>query len=150
MAVTARNFRSLAVAALFCVLTTGARADQAGDLRERVMQVSNAISAANGPDAMEVFSKSCKDYDKLRRDFTGLADGYQITNEVNFLDDPSEGDEPEMHVHWTMTLGDAQHTFSIQRAADITVRFRREKGKWKIVEFAPIDIFDPSAQIPAR
>jgi hypothetical protein len=150
MAAIERSFRSLAIAALLSFLAAAARADQAADLRELVMQVSNAISAGNAPDAISAFSKSCKDYDKLQRDFTGLADTYQITNEVNFLDDPTEGDEPEMHVHWTMTLGDAQHTFSTQRAADIAVRFRLEKGKWKIVGFAPIDIFDPAAQIPAR
>lgn len=110
------------------------------------MQVANAAAAGNSSDAMSVFSKSFKDYDKLRTYFEGLSQGFKIESEVDFLDDPTEGPEPEMNVRWILTLAAPETNYNSRRTADIKIRFTREKNKWKIAGFEPIELFNPTQE----
>ena len=144
-----RSSRFLAVLVLLVGFGALARADESAELRERLLQVANAISAGNPSDAMSAFSKTFKDYDKLRDYFSWLSHGFKLESEVDFLDDPSEGPAPELNVHWILTLAEPETNYSSRRAADIKVRFVREKNKWKIAEFAPIDLFNPTQQTTA-
>ena len=148
MAAIAR--RTALAGLLFAAVSACVRGDEAAELRERLMQVANAVSAGNPSEAISVFSKSYKHYDKLRDYFSALSNGLRVENEVDFLDDPSEEPEPEMNVRWSITIADAEMHYSVQRAAEIKIRFARESKKWKIVDFEPIDLFDPSQQQPAQ
>jgi hypothetical protein len=48
-----------------------------------------------------------------------------------------------------MTVSSTGSNQSTQRMAEIHVRMIREKQHWKIVDFSPIDLFDPTqAQTP--
>ena len=130
---------------LFAIASAGLRADQATELRARLGNVANALSAGNAAEAMAPFSKSFKDYEKLRRYFTGLTDAFAIENEVDVLEEPGEANaSPVLTVRWAITLANRDTQYSNHRAGEIRVRFAREKDKWQIVEFGPLDLFDPA------
>jgi hypothetical protein len=130
--------------ALLLALPPALRADERSELRDRVEQVANSLAAGDPSDAISVFSNSYKDYAKLRDYFKALSNAYRIENEVDFLDDPSPGPEPELNVRWTVTLATPDTNYTRTRSAEIKIRFAREKSKWKIAGFEPIDIFDPA------
>lgn len=134
--------------ALCCALVLAAstlQADDTADLRARLADVANALTAGNPSQAMAAFSKTFKDYEKLRRDFTGLTDSFTITNEVDVLAEPGEDTaSPAMTVRWAITLTNPQTQYSNHRAREMRIRFVRERDKWQIAEFAPLDLFDPA------
>ncbi len=113
-------------------------------LRFQVGALANALSAGDPSDAMTYFSKSLRDYDKLRDYFTGLTGAFTIRNEVDVLEEQDTANQLVATLRWAITLSDAQTGESRHRAAEIHVRFVREKSKWKIAEFAPIEIFNPA------
>ncbi len=153
MAVIAHRVSAARVlsAALIFVFTSAAAADQATDIRSRLNEVASSLTAGNPAEAMTPFSKSFANYEKLRDDFTGLTGSFSIVNEVDVLDEHDSKAESVATISWAITLTDPQNNFNTQRSAEIHVRFVREKGKWKIGEFSPIAIFDPSqAQTPSK
>ena len=92
---------------------------------------------------MSAFDKSCTNYDKLSGYFGGLTSAYQIVNEIDVVDETDSSGESKVTVHWAITLSDRATNFTNRREGDINVRLISKDGKWKIVDFAPIDIFNP-------
>ncbi len=123
--------------------------DQQAEIRTQLSDVASALTGSNPADAMTAFSKSYPDYNKLRDYFTGLTNAFSIVNEVDVLDEADTDKDSVATVSWTITLSNGPISGnSTQRTAEIHVRFVREKGKWKIVEFSPIDIFNPAGSAP--
>ncbi len=60
------------------------------------------------------------------------------------LDEQDESDQITATVGWTITLGNKTN-LGVQdsRYREIHLRLVREKKHWKIIEFSPIDLFDP-------
>jgi hypothetical protein len=133
----------LLAAGLFS-FANAARADQSDDIREELGNIAKALSGGNAADAMTPFAKSYSDYDKLRNYFTGLTNAFSIVNEVDVTDEQDSANVSTVEIHWTLTLTNTGSNDSRQRAADIHARFVRQKGKWRIVDFSPIYLFDPS------
>ncbi len=95
---------------------------------------------------MEPFSKAFPKYDKLRDYFTGLTDAFSIANEVDVL----EQQDSQATVRWSITLSSNGSNHTTHRSAEIHLRMARERKNWKIVDFSPIDLFDPAqAQTPS-
>jgi hypothetical protein len=132
----------LATGLLCCA--TGAEAGQSDDIREELGNIAKALTAGNPADAMTPFAKSYGNYDKLRNYFIGLTNAFSIVSEVDVTDEQDSANESTVEIHWTLTLGSPGGNDSKQRAADIRARLVRQKSKWKIVDFSPIDLFDPS------
>src|SRR5581483_1641411 len=91
------TFKSMAVIghnlALVLLLASSGLADQASEALERLNYVATALSDNNPADAMVPFDKSLPEYEKLRRYFAGLTDGFQLTNEATVTDEEhSEGE----------------------------------------------------------
>jgi hypothetical protein len=146
MAVIARRSRSFTVAAqlaLFALALGQARGDQAADVRNALEVVAAGLSAGNPAQAMSAFDKSYANYDKLSGYFGGLTNAYQIVNEIDVVDETDSPGDTKVTVHWIITLSDQATSFSNRREGDINVRLISKDGKWRIVEFAPIDIFNP-------
>jgi hypothetical protein len=146
MAAIGRRLRSFTVAAPFalCALAAvQARGDQAADVRAAVEVVGTGLSAGNPAQAMSAFDKSYANYDKLSGYFGGLTSSYQIVNEIDVVDETDSSGESKVTVHWIITLSDLATNFTNRREGDIQVRLISKDGKWKIIDFAPIDIFNP-------
>jgi hypothetical protein len=142
MAATARN--RLPFSALLLVLAWGLplHADRAADIRTQLGNISTSLASADPSDAMEPFDKSYANYEKLSEDFAGLA-VFQIENEVDVTDEEDTADGAKIVINWALTLTDLGTNRTDHRTAVINARLVLKGGKWKIVEFSPIAIFNP-------
>lgn len=132
----------LRIIALFAALPL-LYADQTADLRSQLDVIARGLSAGDPAAGMTVFDRSLKDYVKLSNYFGGLTNAFNIVNEIDVSDEQDSNDEIKATVHWTITLSDVGSNYTERRAGDINLRLVQRGRKWKIVEFAPIDIFDP-------
>lgn len=128
---------------LFACAAVRGRADQAGDVRSQLEVVATALSAGNPANAMSPFDKSYANYDKLSGYFDGLTSAFRIVNEIDVVDEEDSAPETKVTVHWTITLTDLGMNYTVRRECDINARLVPERGKWKIVDFGPIWVFDP-------
>ncbi len=117
-------------------------ADRAGDVLAQISSVGTALTSGDATEAMEPFDKSFVNYDKLSGYFEGLSN-YQVENEVDVTDEQDTDTGTTLTITWTLTLTDPSTNHSEGRTADINVRLVSRGGKWKIVDFSPIDIFNP-------
>jgi hypothetical protein len=154
-----RTRRKAAVSALLPLLLMDAlplHADRAADVRAQIAYVASALGSGNPSDALGPFDKSCKDYQKLEGYFRALTAGFDVTSEVEILDEQDEEAETRLLVNWSLTLAnsraatDLTASTSERRSANINIRLVPQKGKWKIVEFSPIDIFNPQGKQPGK
>jgi hypothetical protein len=143
MAATERR-QFLKFGSLLLLGTAISEADQAADLRSQLSSVAMALTGGNPADAMTPFSKSFANYQKLRDYFIGLTNAFDIVNEVDVTDEQDAPDEILATIRWAITVSNKGNNSTNQRIADIHVRCIRERGKWRIFEFSPIDLFDPA------
>jgi hypothetical protein len=145
MAVIARSSKCAAWTLLFGVLfALPASPDQSADVRAVLQRIATGLSEGNSADALKEFDPSLPNYDRLRDDFEGLIAGYQLTNEVNVIDEQDTPEETNAVVDWTLTLGNLTNPgIQDSRNQRLHVRFVRRKNRWKIIEFSPIDFFNP-------
>jgi hypothetical protein len=126
-------------------------AAQTGSAREQLGYVAAALTAGNPADAMTPFDKTFGGYEKLRDRFAALTSAFQLASALETADGQVSTDETTLSVNWTLTLTDPRTGYAQNRSATINVRLVLKKGKWKIVEFAPLELFDPQVQqIPKR
>jgi len=147
--------RKSALGGFLLLLLTGVlplHADRGADVRAQVTYVASALGNGNPSDALGPFDKSYKDYGKLRDYFQALTTGFDVTSEVEILDEQDEEGETKLLVNWTLTLSSSRAASNLtaatseRRSANINIRLVPQKGKWKIVDFSPIDIFNPAAR----
>lgn len=134
--------RASAAVVIFLCVSSLVYADRTADMRALISYIATALTAANPADAMTPFDKSFADYEKLSNYFQGL-NAFQVQNEVNIVDEQDTDTETKLTVDWTMTLTDLGSNSTEQRSAEIHVRLVPKKGKWAIVDFSPIGIFNP-------
>jgi hypothetical protein len=132
---------------IIALLAPAVRADQAQDIRVRISQIATALTAGNPDEAMIPFDKSCPDYAKLSSYFAGLTSAFQVENEVSVTDEEDTPTESKVSIDWSLTLSDLGTNATIQRTAVITAKLVRKSGEWKIVAFAPIQIFNPQQKV---
>jgi len=118
------------------------RADRPASVRAQISYIGTALTAGNAADAMVPFDKSFTDYERLRGYFLGL-NAFQVENEFDIVDEQDTADDSKLTVTWNLTLTDFGSDRTERRSADINIRLVLKNGKWKIVDFAPIDIFNP-------
>ncbi|MFL6350599.1 MAG: hypothetical protein ACJ74Z_01935 [Bryobacteraceae bacterium] len=121
-------------------------ADRPGDVLRAINHVALALADDNATDAMTPFDKSFAKYAKLRDYFSGLTDSSQLVNEVDIIDQQDAGNQSNVTLQWTLTLINRSTLQSERRSAEIHVRLNFEGGKWKIVDFSPIDLFNPQSK----
>ncbi len=129
-----------ALALMFAMPLDG---DRAADARAQISHIATALTSGDPADAMTPFDKSFPDYQKLSDYFQGLS-ASQIENEVDVLDEDDTEAETKLTVNWTLTLTDRATSATERRSAEINVRLVPKNGKWKIVGFSPIRIFNPA------
>ena len=152
------------IAAILALLAVPAFADRAADVLAQITYAANALSNNNPSDALEPFDKACPNYDQIKDDFNGLTNSFAIRNELSVTDeDDSAETETKITINWTITLtprsgqnqANGRDDYSAQvnredateqRTGDLELRLVLKKGKWKIVSFSPITIFDPQTK----
>ncbi len=111
--------------------------------RARVSYVASALTAGNPADAMTPFDKSFPAYETLRGYFSGLTSAFQLTNQLEVIEEQDSRAEATLTLEWTLTLTDPQTGYTRDRNATVHARLVPMGGTWKIVEFSPIELFDP-------
>lgn len=148
MAVTGHNASRFLRFTIAAVWISTMRADQAQDIRARISQIATALTAGNPAEAMAPFDKSYPDYAKLSSYFAGLTSAFQVENEVSVTDEEDAPTESKVTIDWSLTLTDLGTNATIQRTAVITAKLVRQGREWRIIAFAPIEIFNPQRRRP--
>ncbi len=131
---------------LFVLMILGAlslSAQQSRAIREQVAHVASGLSAGHPEEAMDPFDKSFEGYAKLRDYFTALTDSYTIINEMDITDEEIDKHEATLTMHWTLTLQNPTTGLSESREQEVTVKLTMKKYDWRIVDFSPIEFFNP-------
>ncbi len=145
-----RGAMGTAVLAFFAVCGPPLQAARPKTVLSTINYVATALSGDNAIDAMTPFDKSFKNYAKLRDYFVGLTNGSQLVNEVDVVDEEDSGTQSKVTVNWTLTLNNRNTPQTERRTGEIRVRLTRENGKWKIVDFSPIEFFNPQPRQQPR
>jgi hypothetical protein len=132
--------------ALLLVLAGSLAAQQSKAIYRQVANVASALTNGNAADAMTPFDKSFAGYVRLRDDFIALTNGYQMVNQIEILDQDITPGEATLTVNWVLTLSDPASGLSETRAHDVIVKLSFLKYQWRIVSFAPLELFDPQPQ----
>ena len=105
--------------------------------------MAEGLASGNPSDALTPFDKSAATYNTLENEFIGLTEAYLITSEADVLDEEDSADESKLTLRWVLTLTGKQSDENNRKSAEVHVRLHLQKGKWKIVEFSPVDLFTP-------
>ena len=138
--------RCTAALLVFSVSVLPLYAERTADVLATVNYVAAALSSDNPIDAMRPFDKSFVNYVKLRDYFSGLTDSSQLVNDVDVTDEQDSAAESSVTVAWTLTLTNKTTAETERRSGDIHIRLTLQNGKWKIVDFSPIDLFNPQSK----
>ena len=117
-------------------------ADPSSAARSQVSAVAEALSAGDATQAISRFAKSYPDYVKLRRDFEGLT-AFQIENQLAITDENDTDKGIELTITWDITITGLSSDETKRRTGEIHATVARVDGKWRIVTFAPLEIFNP-------
>jgi hypothetical protein len=134
---------AIARSSLVSLVALAAAAFGADTPRARVSYVASALTAGNPADAMSCFDKSFAGYEKLRGYFSGLTSAFQLVNQLEVTEEEDSAAEATLTIEWTLTLSDPQTGYAENRNAAVHARLALKSAKWKIVEFTPIELFDP-------
>jgi hypothetical protein len=136
----------------FLLLTVGiVSAQSAGqggastEARAQVAAVAQALSSGDAATAMIHFAKTAPDYEKIRRYFEGLS-AFQVENQFNITDENDSENCVLLAITWDITLTDVGTDRSVRRTGDIHVKLVTVQSKWRVLEFTPLDIFNPQLQ----
>jgi len=126
------------LAAVFLLSAALSAAQPNKAIYRQVTHVATALTAGNAADAMTTFDKAFSDYDRLRDYFSALTNAYQLVNEIEVTGEQIADSEATLTVHWVMTLSDSE-----TRTEDVTVKLNLRESKWRIVDFSPVEFFNP-------
>jgi hypothetical protein len=147
---TSRRTLWIAVVALMNLSALPRDGDRAPSVLATINHVATALTGDNASDAMMPFDKSFPKYAKLRDCFSGLTDSSQLVNEVDLVDEQDSGTQSNLTLEWTVTLTNKTTLQTERRSGEIHARLKLEDGKWKIVDFSPIDLFNPQPKQQSR
>lgn len=146
MAATGPKVRAALLSALLFLAcrVPGCAADVAPALKREVNYVAAALTAGDAGDAMTPFSKSFAPRERLANYFAALTAAFNVSNEVDFLEEQDHGSEIVLTVRWGLTVSDRENNTTQHRAEELTLRLIQENGKWRIAGLDPVSFFDPS------
>ena len=137
-----RSVRAAAGALFLFLVALPVRGDRAADIRAQISYIGTALTAGNAADAMRPFEKSFSNYETLSNYFQGLT-AFQVESEIELVEENDTETDTKLVVNWTLTLTDSGTDATDRRTGDIDIRLVPKDGKWKIVEFSPISLFNP-------
>jgi hypothetical protein len=148
MAATARSvLRAMRFVGVLVLLVSAASfarqsSEASSDARAQVAAVAESLTSGDPSGAMTHFAKSYSDYEKLRRYFEGLS-AFQVENQLDITDEEDTTNSVSLTITWDITLTDVGSDRSRRRTGEIHAKLIPIDSKWRLVEFAPLDIFNP-------
>ena len=127
----ATGVRRAKAAVLLAIFAFACQAQGNQELRNRLSDVSTALSAGNPSNAMEPFDQSFNGYQKLSDYFAALTNAYQVASEVEVTDEKDSPDGIKLSVRWTLHLTDAGKNTE-NRSADLTLQCVRKRASGKL------------------
>lgn len=147
---TPNRVLSLAALTFFSLYALPRDADRPASVLVAINHVATALTGDNATDAMAPFDKSFANYAKLRDYFLGLTNSSQLVNEVDVMDEQNSGTQSNVTVDWTLTLTNKTTFQTERRSGEVHVKLRLDDGKWRIIDFSPIDLFNPQPKQQPR
>jgi hypothetical protein len=147
---TSRPALAVAAVGLFSMSAQPRDTDRALSVLATINHIATALAGDNPAGAMMPFDKSFSKYVKLRDYFLGLTESSQLVNEVDLIDQKDFSNQSNVTVEWTLSLTNKTTLQTERRSGEIYIHLRLEHGKWKIVDFSPIDLFNPQPKQPAK
>lgn len=132
----------LSLAAL--ALPAWCAADPARDAAAVITELAASLTAGNVQTFMAPFDRSVAGYDRLREEVTALVRQGQTQSYVEVV--RNEGDDHSRTIEATWELRvrrDGDATFAARPEAKVTCKLELRGKKWRIVEFAPVELFAP-------
>jgi hypothetical protein len=134
--------RFVPVVAAAALLLCAQEPERSTGPRVQLRRIADSLTAHDTANAMAAFDKSYPDYSKLQSYFEACT-AYQVSNELDVLEENDTATEAKLTVSWSITLTANDTDAEDRRSAELHIRMMLADGKWKIVEFRPISIFDP-------
>jgi hypothetical protein len=114
------------------------RADSEKDARDLMASLAGALSAGKVELFLDAFDPAMPDFDKLRFQRGGLTSQADVSCNIEIAS--NEGDDSER----TLTLDWILIEPSSPGEKTVKCRLKKVGKKWKIVSFAPVDLFAPA------
>jgi hypothetical protein len=146
MAAIARRIAVGLLISSFLCWSAPAQQDRPAEVRALVSSIATALSSGDAAEAMRAFGPSYSELGRLRGYFETLASSYAITNEVDVIDEQDSDTDSKVTLNWALTLTDLVSDASEHREGEIHARVIVTKDGLKVVEFSPINLFDPLKQ----
>ena len=115
------------------------RADSEKDARDLVASLADALSAGKVELFLDSFDRGMPDFDKLRFNVAGLMGQSDVSCNVEI------DSERTLTLDWILTIEPKQDSpGATEREKTVKCRLKKVGKKWKIVSFAPVDLFAPA------
>lgn len=128
--------------ALLAALPLRAAGDPAQQVWDVLTGMASSLAAGDPSGFLRPFDPAMKGYEDLRVAVTGLLAEYQLESSIDPVDNGGDDRSRTLQVQWSLRLvsrSDLQRV--VDRQVPVTLRFERQRGKWKIVEFAAAGLF---------
>jgi hypothetical protein len=143
MAVTGpKLFRPVAVL-LLGLSSLVAQPDHSREVRAEMAYVAAALANGNPTDALTRFEKTMEGYDTLADSLKALTESYDLTSQLEILNEEDGASDSTLKLTWTLDLTDRASNTSTRRVQEVTVHLKERGGKWKITALTPLDFFNP-------
>ena len=134
-------------------VTAAGGADASRGARAEIIYVASALASGNPTDALRPFNPSCSGYGKLKEYFASLTANFDVVSEVEINDEDPGEDTIVLKGNWSLQVADkASNTNSAgpRTSTGFTAKLNRRDGKWTIIEFSPIQMFNPQVAASQR
>jgi hypothetical protein len=134
--------RGIVLILALCV--NGFAADSAQDVKDFFRKAEDALASRKAASLWLLFDPAMPGYKQLRANSDALLHDAEVEATLGIVKD--EGDERSRSVEldWRMEIVQEEgHTSATHRKADVKCRLERRDGAWRIVAFAPLDVFAP-------
>jgi hypothetical protein len=129
---------------VLAILTSSLAADPRQEVYDLLGTMASGLSEGNPQQFLDAFDRSMKGYAELAVNVRALAVQGDVMSTIEFIDDAGDDHRHMMRVDWLLQLADKDHSASVvRREKTITLRFEKQKRKWRIVSLEPLDFFTP-------
>jgi hypothetical protein len=111
-----------------------------------VADAAASLSAGNVALFLKAFDPKMAGYAKLRENVTGLIAQGDVQSLIDPLEDEGDGRRRVAQFHWTLRIQRGPQATSFARREQVVqCRVEKQGGKWRIVEWEPIEFFAPGS-----
>ena len=119
-------------------------ADPRQELYDLLATMASGLSEENPNQFLDAFDRSMQGYDGLAANVRALIQQVEVMSTIELIDDSGDASRHTMRVDWLLQLRNKDDRASVlRRQKTVECRFEKQKRKWRVVAFAPLDLFAP-------